>query len=90
MSYITPSNTPKPRKERPLIYDFSTLDTNGEPVWYFLSIPESRAEEFMTTINVSGINVDIKQFGKILASGKGENAPESVRKEIMEKYATAS
>lgn len=62
---------------------------NGNPVWYFVSVPKARAEEFVAAINQAGTNVDIKQFGKILASGPGEKAPESVRKEVMKEHAAA-
>ena len=89
MSNITPSNTPKPKKEPPLIYDFSALNSEGKPVWYFISVPKPRSEEFIAAINQKGVDVDIKQFGTILASGEGENAPEDVRKKVMQEHSAA-
>lgn len=86
---ITPLNTPQSKQEPFLVYDFSALDAAGEPVWYFLAVPTRLSEEFIATVNQPGVDVDMKEFGTILASGKGRKAPESVRKEIMEKYADA-
>lgn len=72
-------------KGKILIYNFSALDTAGDPVWYLLGVPSAQSEDFLDAIQQSG-DVDIKQFGAILASGSGKHPPESICKEIHERY----
>lgn len=87
MTY-TPSDTPKPQPEKYLIFNLSSLNPEGEPVWHFLAVPQSRMEAFRQARQSEG-NLDLSQFGKILASGKGEQPPEEVRQEVMRSYAAA-
>lgn len=69
------------------IYDFTALNAKGEKIWCFIGVPVSRSEEFLKKLNQQPcVNIDVTQYGKVLASGKGESTPESVRKEIMAKY----
>ncbi len=68
------------------LYDFTALDINREQVWYFLAVPKSASDAFVKTIKQENIDIDITQYGEIIASGKGAKAPEEVRELLVKKY----
>lgn len=87
MSDFTPLPTPKNKREPIMIYDFSATDETGQQAWYLLGVLVAREEAFNAAIQQKGTMIDVKQYGRILASGYGSQPPESVRQEIMAKYA---
>lgn len=90
MSSPTPLPTPKPAIGKIIIHEFIAKDTSDEHNWYFVAVAPSRSEEFLAAIQQPGADIDLMQYGKVLALGKGNEIPEEVRKEIYTRYAVAS
>ena len=68
------------------IYDFTAHDVSGNDVWYLLAVSKSASTPFLNAIKQENVDVDVKKFGKILASGEGTKPPEDIKQDILDKY----
>ena len=53
----------------------------GEPAWHFLML-ENRAKKALFLHDLNSKSINIKNYGKILASGWGESPPDNVTEEM--------
>jgi hypothetical protein len=49
---------------------------DGQKVWYIVKVPKERSLEFMMAINKPSPNVNLNDYGEILASGIGDEIPQ--------------
>lgn len=59
-------------------------DAMGRAVWYFVQVASAKCAAFRRQVT-SG-EIDFAQFGKVLASGFGENAPRYVIERMKRVY----
>jgi hypothetical protein len=57
---------------------------NGNKQWAYLNISPFMFAEYANAIKQE--NVDVSEYGEILASGEGEQPSEEIKKEMLEKY----
>jgi fructose-1,6-bisphosphatase/sedoheptulose 1,7-bisphosphatase-like protein len=68
------------------IYHFSADSLSGHRVWYVLALSIDRHTSFLSDIQNSGVQLNLKEYGHILASGVGETAPTSVIDALYTQY----
>lgn len=58
---------------------------NGRPAWHYVLV-DTRQKRFKLKDQTKGSNIDVKDYGRIVKSGWGEDPPKEVMKEIEEEY----
>lgn len=67
-----------------LCYQVMGKDTIGKTAWYFVFVAKSMKDEFLK--HKVGDNYDISDYGKVIASGYGNEVPEDTKQILREKY----
>ena len=68
-----------------LVHKIRAQDSSGRWAYYFVYVPASRERVFTEAIN-SDRNVDLSDYGTVIASCYGEEPTETVKKLLKEKY----
>jgi len=69
------------------LFHFSAEAANDSGrVWYVLALFLNQEDAFQTAISQPGVDVDIKEYGQILAAGQGHAAPQEALDAIKQKY----
>ncbi len=72
------------RSRTDLCFQVMGRDSTGEVAWYFILVDKEKKEQFLN--HKPGDSYDLADYGKIIASGYGEEVPEDVKKSLKEKY----
>jgi hypothetical protein len=67
-----------------LCYQVMGKDTTGRVAWYFILVDKDKKEEFLE--HRQGDSYDLADYGKIVASGYGEEVPDHVKDMLRNKY----
>ena len=57
---------------------------NGRPAWYFIKLSPMEYAQYKKALRTGSL--DLKEFGEIILSGWGEEAPEDVKKDMQKRY----
>jgi hypothetical protein len=68
-----------------LVHKLKAKDTTGRWAYYFILVPASRTKSFLAAINGDG-NIDLEDFGKVLASCYGEKPTQEIKDFLKERY----
>ena len=68
-----------------LVHKLKAQDTTGRWAYYFVYVPPHRERAFLAAIE-SGGNIDIEDYGDILASSYGEAPDPKVRDYLKQRY----
>ena len=74
-------------KQAASLYYLSASSPSGIKVWYVLALSPDKEGELLMAIQQTGVMLDLQNFGEIVATGEGENAPDEVLKKVEERYA---
>jgi hypothetical protein len=75
----------KKEKSTHLIHRFKAQDRSGQWAQYFVLMDAANEPFFIDAVRNGG-DVDLSQFGKIVASFYGDTPPENVKKLLLEQY----
>lgn len=75
----------KVRKERSLVYYIRTTPAEEPCAWFFLQLDKNKVTLFDRAINGTE-NFDLKDYGTILHSGYGSNAPDALKQKMHALY----
>lgn len=59
---------------------------NDRPAWYYVLLDRRKVALFLGRLKSKDGSVQLLDYGKILASGWGENPPDDVKKRINTEY----
>lgn len=68
-----------------VIHRFRAQDKSGKKAQYFVLMEKAKEPEFLKAVKKSG-DIDLKQFGRVIASFYGDKPPAEVTKLLSEKY----
>ncbi len=74
------------KKDGFFIYDFTALAADGTPMWYIMAVSQSMSEAFLKAINTLNENVNLVDYGELLASGAGNSIPLDVKQQVLDQY----
>lgn len=75
----------KIERERNLVYYIRSTPVGKENCWFFLKLNPFKRDSFNRVM--SGINdFDLADYGEILHSGYGDQAPQELKQTMSEKY----
>ena len=72
------------RSRSDLCFQVMGKDTTGRTAWYFVLIDKEKKDQFLA--HKPGDSYDLADYGKIIASGYGEEVPDDVKEMLKEKY----
>ncbi len=72
------------RSRSDLCYQVMGKDTTNRTAWYFILVDKDKKEQFLG--HKPGDSYDLADYGKIVASGYGDEVPEDVKEMLKEKY----
>ncbi len=72
------------RSRSDLCYQVMGKDSTGETAWYFILVDKEKKEQFLA--HKQGDSYDLADYGKIIASGYGNEVPDDVKEMLKEKY----
>ena len=72
------------RSRNDMCYKVMGRDSTGRIAWYFILLDKDKKEKFLQ--HKKGDSYDLLDYGKIIASGYGEEVPEDVKELLKEKY----
>ena len=72
------------RSRSDMCFQVMGKDTTGRTAWYFVLIDKEKKEQFLA--HKPGDSYDLADYGKIIASGYGEEVPDDVKEMLKEKY----
>lgn len=67
------------------VHRLKSKDSSGRRARYFILVEPHRVSEFTSAIKVDGM-IDLKNYGRIIASNYGKDPSEEVRLLIKEQY----
>jgi len=68
------------------IFHFSANSQKGPRVWYVLALHLLKENDFKRDLQQDGIDLNLRDYGIILASGMGDGAPEEALLELESRY----
>lgn len=68
-----------------VIHRFKAEDQTGKKAQYFVLMDKAKEPEFLKAAKKGG-DIDLKQFGRVIASFYGDKPPADVTKLLSEKY----
>lgn len=72
------------RSRSDMCYQVMGKDTTGRTAWYFVLVDKEKKDQFLG--HKPGDSYDLADYGKIIASGYGEEVPDDVKEMLKEKY----
>lgn len=72
------------RSRSDLCYQVMGKDTTNRTAWYFVLVDKEKKEQFLN--HKPGDSYDLADYGKIIASGYGDEVPDDVKEMLKEKY----
>lgn len=67
-----------------MCYQVMGRDITGRVAWYFILADKEKREQFLA--HKPGDSYDLADYGKVIASGYGEEVPQDVKDMLKEKY----
>ncbi len=72
------------RSRSDLCYQVTGKDITGKTAWYFILVDKEKKDQFLN--HKPGDSYDLADYGKIVASGYGDDVPDDVKAMLKEKY----
>lgn len=70
-----------------LLYLVTGKDSTGQKAYYYLLVDKPKLQSFLDAFDKS--DMELTDFGRIITSGYGDEAPAEVEAEMKEKYGNA-
>lgn len=72
------------RSRSDLCFQVMGRDSTDRTAWYFILVDKEKKEQFLA--HKPGDSYDLADYGKIIASGYGDEVPDDVKEMLKEKY----
>ncbi len=72
------------RSRSDLCFQVMGKDTTNRTAWYFILVDKEKKDQFLN--HKPGDSYDLADYGKIIASGYGDEVPDDVKEMLKEKY----
>jgi hypothetical protein len=73
-------------KKAHLIHKIKAIDSTGRWAYYFLLVEPMKEKAFMDAMNSDADEINLEDYGQIVASNYGEEPSEEVRTMLKDKY----